>query len=215
MTNKVHFVNSGTDYWPYQLVDDRINDQYIYSNNSYPTAHQEIYFNPGYDQRPNDQPSPNQDLSASYSLLETLLRHGKEAVSQEYVNLAEKPETLPAGQNISRITPPYTPTSSTERTSPIVGFLSDAQERILQPETQNGYFQNYQGYPMQLHCSNCVTPSMMACSSSTNYGVQQSYSGYVNCNNEKQSPNKVNEFANKQAQQQVDYPWMKSYSNGV
>ena len=126
------------------------------------------------------------------------------------------PPSAPVIPHIPCQTPPYTPTSSTDRTSPIAGFLSDAQERVQQPEPRGGYLQGYQSYPAQPHSSSCVAAAMMTPSSPTDYGVQQGYGGYVNNNNNgKQSPNEVNEYTDDQAQRQVDYPWMKSsFSNG-
>ncbi|XP_017792774.1 PREDICTED: homeobox protein Hox-A5-like [Habropoda laboriosa] len=213
MTSSAYFASSeSADYWPYQSsIGDRSTEQVMYPDSAYQTAHQQLHSGSDYNQR------PSQDLSPPSSLLETLLRHGKEAISDGYVNSAGKSVASPRGQSGSHIscqTPPYTPTSSTDRTSPIAGFLPESQERVQQQETRNGYLQGYQGYPAQPHSSSCVTPSMMTPSSPTDYGVQQSYGAYVNNNNNgKQSPNEANEFADEQ--RQVDYPWMKSsHSNG-
>ncbi|XP_017753572.1 PREDICTED: homeobox protein Hox-A6 [Eufriesea mexicana] len=212
MTSSAYFASSEADYWPYQSsIGDRANEQGIYPDSAYQTGHQQLHSSSGYSQR------PSQDHSPPSSLLETLLRHGKEAISQGYASAAGKPVTPPSAPSIPHIscqTPPYTPTSSTDRTSPIAGFLSDTPERAQ--ETRNGYLQGYQAYPTQPHSSSCVTPTMMTPNSPTNYGVQQGYGSYANNNNNgKQSPNEANEFADEQAQQQVDYPWMKSsYSNG-
>ncbi|CAK9817706.1 Homeobox protein Hox-D5 [Anthophora quadrimaculata] len=212
MTSSTYFASSESDYWPYQSsIGDRSTEQVIYPDSAYQTAHQQLHSGSDYNQR------PSQDLSPPSSLLETLLRHGKEAIADGYVNSNGKSVTPTSGQNILHIscqTPPYTPTSSTDRTSPIAGFLPDVQERVQQQETRNGYLQGYQGYPAQPHSSSCVTPSMMTPNSPTDYAVQQSYGAYVNNNNNgKQSPNEANEYADEQ--RQVDYPWMKSsYSNG-
>lgn len=212
MTSSAYFASSEADYWPYQSsIGDRANEQGIYPDTAYQTGHQQLHSSSGYSQR------PSQDHSPPSSLLETLLRHGKEAISQGYASAGGKPVTPPTAQGIPHIscqTPPYTPTSSTDRTSPIAGFLSETPERA--PESRNGYLQGYQAYPTQPHSSSCATPTMMTPNSPTNYTVQQGYGGYANNNNNgKQSPNEANEFADEQAQQQVDYPWMKSsYSNG-
>ncbi|CAK9831865.1 Homeobox protein Hox-B7 [Anthophora retusa] len=212
MTSSTYFASSESDYWPYQSsIGDRSTEQVMYPDSAYQTAHQQLHSGSDYNQR------PSQDLSPPSSLLETLLRHGKEAIADGYVHSNGKSVTATGGQNIPHIscqTPPYTPTSSTDRTSPIAGFLPDVQERVQQQETRNGYLQGYQGYPAQPHSSSCVTPSMMTPNSPTDYAVQQSYGAYVNNNNNgKQSPNEANEYTDEQ--RQVDYPWMKSsYSNG-
>ncbi|CAK9797172.1 hypothetical protein ANTPLA_LOCUS1118 [Anthophora plagiata] len=213
MTSSTYFASSESDYWPYQSsIGDRSTEQVIYSDNVYQMSHHQLHSGSDYNQR------PSQDLSPPSSLLETLLRHGKEAIADGYVNSNGKSVTPPGGQSIPHIscqTPPYTPTSSTDRTSPIAGFLPEVQERVQQQETRNGYLQRYQGYPAQPHSSSCATPSMMTPNSPTDYAVQQSYGAYVNNNNNgKQSPNEANEYTDEQ--RQVDYPWMKSsYSNGL
>ncbi|XP_076163943.1 uncharacterized protein LOC143144947 [Ptiloglossa arizonensis] len=212
MTSSTYFANSEADYWPYQSsIGDR-SGQVMYPETTYQTAHQQLHSNSDYNQR------PAQGLSPPSSLLETLLRHGKDAIGEDYANTAGKSTTPSIGRNVPHVpchTPPYTPTSSTDRTSPIAGFLADAQERVQQPEARNGYMQSYQGYSAQPHSNSCVTPTMMTPSSPPDYAVQQGYAGYVNNNNDgKQSPKEVNEYE-EQATRQVDYPWMKSsYSNG-
>ncbi|XP_053994491.1 homeobox protein Hox-B4a [Hylaeus volcanicus] len=214
MTSSAYFANSEADYWPYQSsIGDRSTGQVMYPEAAYHATHQQLHSSSDYSQR------PAQDLSPPSSLLETLLRHGKDAIGEDYANPAAKPMTSPIRQSIPHIpchTPPYTPTSSTDRTSPVAGFLADAQERVQQPESSNGYMQGYQGYPAQPNSNSCVTPSMITPTTPPDYAVQQGFGGYANNNNNcKQSPNESNEFADDSAQRQVDYPWMKSsYSNG-
>ncbi|XP_043604579.1 homeotic protein antennapedia-like [Bombus pyrosoma] len=263
MANAAYFANSEADLWSCQPP---INEQF--SNNSYSPARQQVYPSQNYNQR------ANQDVAAPASLLETLLRHGKDAVGQDYVNPGENPEAaIGGGQNMSNIScqsTPYTPTSSTDRISPVVAFVPNAQgqiqqpqiqqrqiqqrqiqqpqiqqpqiqqpqiqqlqiqqlqiqqshiqqshiqqPQIQQPQIQNRCFQNYQGYPTQQHCNSCVTASTVVRNSSTNYGVQPSCPAYTSGhNNKKRSLNETDEFVDKRARQQVDYPWMKSYSNG-
>lgn len=209
MTSSAYYANSEADYWPYQSsIADRAAEQVMYPDSAYQASHQ-LHSSTDYSQR------PGQQLSPPSSLLETLLRHGKEAIGEGYSNSGGKAVTPPSGQSIPHVpcqTPPYTPTSSTDRTSPIAGYSMEPQERGQQQESQSGYMQGYQGYS-QPHSSNSVTPMMP--SSPTEYGVQQGY-GYVNNNNNgKQSP-EANEYAEDQSQRQVDYPWMKSsYSNGL
>jgi hypothetical protein len=212
MPNTVYFADNDVNLWSCQQY---INEQPTFSNNSYPPAHQRIYPNPSYDQ------AANQDFSGHSSLLEMLLRHGKNKVSQNYVNLGGKPEAFPGGeQNMANIpcqSTSYTPTSSTDRVSPIVAFAPNGQEQlqVQQPQIQTGYFQNYQGYPTQQHPNSCVTPSTkMVTKLPTNYGAQHRYAPYPN-NYKKRSFNEINDVADEHAQQPVDYPWMKSYSNGL
>lgn len=190
------------------------NEQAACSNNSYPPAHQQMYPNASYDQ------GINQDFSSSPSLLETLLRRGKDGVVQDYVNPDEKQEAVAEGvqnmHNISCQSSPYTPASSTDRVSPVVAFVPNTPEQVQLPQIQDGYFQNYQGYPIQQHPTNCVTPStMMVPNSPTNYGAQHNYDASVNSFNVNRNPNETQESAEDNAQNQVDYPWMKSSSNGL
>ncbi|XP_034182846.1 uncharacterized protein LOC117605531 [Osmia lignaria lignaria] len=213
MASSAYFANSESDYWPYQSsIGDRSGEQVMYPDSGYHATHQQLHSSSDYTQR------ANQELSPPSSLLETLLRHGKEAIAEGYANSTGKPVTSPPAQSIPYVscqTPPYTPTSSTDRTSPIAAYLADTQDRVQQPETRNRYLQGYQAYPAQPHSSSCVTPSIVTPGSPTDYSVQQGYGSYVNNNNDgKQSPNEA-EYAEDQAQRQVDYPWMKSsYSSG-
>ncbi|XP_076618917.1 uncharacterized protein LOC143340624 [Colletes latitarsis] len=214
MTSSAYFANSEADYWPYQSsIGDRSTGQVMYPETVYQTMHQQLHSSSDYNQR------PVEGLSPPSSLLETLLRHGKDAIGEDYANPAVKPDTPSIGQNIPHVpcqTPPYTPTSSTDRTSPVAGFLADPQERVQQSESRNGYMQSYQRFPAQPRSNSCVTPSMMTPSSPPDYAVQQGYAGFANNNNNgKQGSNEVNEYVDDQTQRQLDYPWMKSsYSNG-
>ncbi|XP_003700507.1 uncharacterized protein LOC100875892 [Megachile rotundata] len=210
MASSAYFANSDSDYWPYQSIGDR-SEQVMYPDSAYQPTHQQLHSSSDYAQR------PSQELSPPSSLLETLLRHGKEAIAEGYANSTGKPVTSPTGQSIPYVscqTPPYTPTSSTDRTSPIAPYLPDAQDRLQQPENSNGYLQSYQ-YPAQPHSSNCAAPSVVTPRSPPDYGVQQGYGAYANNNNDgKRSPNEI-EYKDDQTQRQVDYPWMKSsYANG-
>lgn len=207
MTN-LYFTDSDPDFWPCQQP---INEQNALPNNSYQAPQQQVYPNPNYNQ------AANQSCPPCPSLLETLLRHGRDAVGQDYVQLGVRPEMLPAGHHMSNISsqsPPYTPTSSIESISP-VGFLPDSRGQVQRPEIQNGYLQNYQAYPTQQLPNSYVSPPMMPTNSPTSYGVQQSYANYVDSYNKERSSTGTNEFVNGQAQQQMNYPWMKSYSKGL
>lgn len=212
MANRACFADNDAQLWFLQQPTNGSNNV---SNNSYPTEQQQMHPEPNY-----NQIGSNQDFSGSTSLLETLLRHGRDAVGQDYVNPGGNPGVPLGGQNMSNVScqsAPYTPTSSTDRVSPIVAYVPDAQERVRQQEIQNQYMLNQQGYPIQQYPNSYVTPSMAVASNSpTNYGVQQNYAAYANGQvNERRNPNETNELANGQAQQHVDYPWMKSYSAGL
>jgi hypothetical protein len=217
MTDTAYFANDDADLWLYQPP---INEQHNFSNNSYPTEQQHVYTDPNYNQNGSDQNSSNQNSSASTSLLETLLRQGKNTADQDYVNPSGNPGAPLGGQNMSNIScqsAPYTPTSSTDRTSPIVDFVPNARERVQPQQIQNRYLLNYHAYPTQQYSNSYVTPSMMVASNSPiNYGAQRGYVAYANDQvNETRNPNETNKFADEQARQQVEYPWMKSSSNGL
>nr|XP_033197041.1 homeobox protein Hox-D4a-like [Bombus vancouverensis nearcticus] len=210
MSNTARFADADANLW---LNQPPINEQNNFPGSSYPTEQQQIYPGPNYNQNYSDQ-----DCSGSTSLLETLLRQGKETVTQDRVNPGKNRGAPLGGQNMSNIpcqSAPYTPSSSTGRMSPIVAFLPDAQVQVRQQEIQNGYLPNHQGYHVQQYSNSGVTPSMMMASNSrTNYVAQHRYAAYLNGQvTEKRNPAEINEFADEQALQQVEYPWMRSYFN--
>ncbi|XP_015600378.1 homeobox protein Hox-A5-like [Cephus cinctus] len=216
MTSSAYFANSETGYWPYQPISDgRPGDQTLFHGSA------------GY-QVP-QQPSPSgyvtrssQEVTPPSSLLETLLRHGKEAIGDGYVNSNVKSTGQAAPATVTHIpcqTPPYTPSSSSDRTSPLSGLLGDSvnPERFQhqqQPDIRIGYRQPYQGYSAPAQTGNCAT-SMMTPTSPTGFETMQpGYPSYGNNNNGKGSPKESSDFGEDPPQRQVDYPWMKSnYSN--
>ncbi|XP_050494486.1 homeobox protein Hox-A1-like [Bombus huntii] len=210
MSNTARFADADANLW---LNQPPINEQNNFPGSSYSTEQQQIYPGPNYNQNYSDQ-----DCSGSSSLLEMLLRQGKETVAQDRVNPGKNRGAPLGGQNVSNIpcqSAPYTPSSSTGRMSPIVAFLPDAQAQVRQQEIQNGYLPNHQGYHVQQYSNSGVTPSMMMASNSrTNYVAQHRYAAYLNGQvTERRNPAEINEFADEQTLQQVEYPWMRSYFN--
>lgn len=224
MASSTYFANNNeADYWPYQsAIGDRSSEQIMFPDSGY-QVHQQS--SSGYVQQ---HPQTQELSTTSSSLLETLLRHGKDAIADSYSNSMNpmKPVTPPDGQILQ--TPPYTPTSSTDSKSPATGYL--CPQDIAQ-ET-NFLIEGYQGYSNQPQSS--VTSSLMT-PASPDFAVQQAYgTGYgsnnninnnnntndnnnidmSNNNNGEQSP-ELNKFV-EEGQPQVDYPWMKSSnSNGL
>ncbi|XP_066581984.1 homeobox protein Hox-B5-like [Prorops nasuta] len=195
MTSSAYY--SEADYWPYQIGDSRSAHQIPYLDNAYQMAPQ---------QSPSDYQTTrsSQGSSPPSSLLETLLRHGRDAVTDGYSNSLGKPVS-PSHATSSQIpcqTPPYTPTSPSDRTSPVTGFLSDSQERFQQPEVRTSYPQPYPTFNAQMHS----TPT---------YDIQPYSSAYVNNNNNgKGSPVEASEYTDDSIQRPVNFPWMKTnYSN--
>ncbi|KAG7208041.1 hypothetical protein KM043_009620 [Ampulex compressa] len=212
MASSAYFASSEAEYWPYQSIGERASAEHVlYPDSGYQQAHQQAHQSE-YALRP-AQGAPS-------SLLETLLRHGKEALADGYASAPVKPLPSPSGQAVPQIpcqTPPYTPTSSSDRTSPMSGYLADSQEKFQQqPEIQAGYARGYPSYPAHAHSSACIT-SMMTPSTPPEYGgIQHGYNSYANNNNDgKQSPQEGTEYGEDQAQRQLNYPWMKSnYASG-
>jgi hypothetical protein len=207
MTNVMYFANTdGQELWPQPPNIE----QGAFSSDPYPIAHQQMYPGPSYDQ------AVGQDYPTPPSLLETLLRHGKEAVSQDYAYSGEKLEVPLDGPSVCNIPPqpaPYTPTSSANRTSPVIGYIPDVREQVARPEVQGEPAQNYECYPAQQYPSSYVAPLMMAPVSPINYNMQYTYASYANDQDSEKNRPKVNKELVKE-QYRVDYPWMKSYSSG-
>jgi hypothetical protein len=208
MTNVMYFANTeGQELWPQPPNIE----QAACPSNPYPVAHQQMYPDPRYDE------AVGQDNPNSPSLLETLLRHGKEAVSQDYVSCSGDKQEVPLDGssmcNIPPQPPPYTPMSSTNRTSPVMGFIPDVGERVEQPEVQREPAQNYECYPAQQYPNNYVAPLMMAPVSPINYNMQYTYASYANNQDSEKNRPEINKELVKE-QYRVDYPWMKSYSSG-
>ncbi|KAK2586668.1 hypothetical protein KPH14_011711 [Odynerus spinipes] len=211
MTSSAYYANTEADYWPpYQPTGERISEHVLYPDSNYQLAHQQVPQSSDYSQRTH-QETPSQPSS----LLEALLRHGKDAVAEGYPNSGGKSVSPPICESVtSQIpcqTPPYTPpTSSSDRTSPTNGFLEPQPEPFQQADVPTGYGQAYR-YPAQTRQNSCVS-SMITPTSPTAYeAVQQGYPSYANNNNNgKRALDDSNEYAEDQAQRHVDYPWMKS-----
>ncbi|XP_050598991.1 homeobox protein Hox-D4a [Bombus affinis] len=201
MPNTTYFGNGDADMWFSQSSTNEQRE--LPEQNAYQPAQQQIYPNPSYNQR------VNQDVSASNSLLETLLRQGREANGQNNVNSDETMETDVRGQNVSNIpsqSVPYAPPSSNNRMSPMIVFVPNTQQQVPQREIQNGFFQNYQGYHTQQHSNNVASPMMV--------GVQHNHAAYANARaNGECSPTENMRLVDEHERRNVQYAWMKSYSN--
>ncbi|XP_012276290.1 homeobox protein Hox-B4-like [Orussus abietinus] len=213
MASSAYFANSEVGYWPYQPIGDvRPADGGLFHDSTYqesgdPSA--------GYCARSQHVPAAPQPPS---SLLETLLRHGKDAVTDSYPAAGGKSSLSPhATQSVTSHmpcqTPPYTPTSSIERTSPLNGLGDSSQERFQHrqpPDAAIGsYGHRYQGYPSQTQtgCSSALVPPP---SSASYDSLQPGYNAYGNNNNNGKTSPSGNKYPDDQAQRSVDYPWMKS-----
>lgn len=140
------------------------------------------------------------------SLLETLLRHGKEAINESYASQAVKLSGSPPNQqasqpsqHVSCHTPPYTPTSS-ERNSPGMCGVQDQQVGFVAPPTES---YPPHSYPPSSHYQNPYQSAAVKSPVSYVEGIQ------ANClyDNNNKSPKK--EFLD-DAGQMVDFAWMKS-----
>lgn len=252
MTSSAYYATGETNYWPYhqQISDIRSFDSGLYNPNSFSqsTLHQQqqpqsVPLRQQQHQQHHQPPSPPSygpesppNHTPPSSLLETLLRHGKDAISEGYPITANGKSNSNAGQasttsHMRSQTPPYTPSSSSDRTSPLSGLLMDtsSQERFQQPTRRTtpsiesngiGYPQApyQQAYAHQPSTGNCVTSMIKPSSPTSSFEAMPlgySPSGGTNNNNGKMSPNADSEYGEDQPQRPVDYAWMKSnYANG-
>ena len=242
--SSAYYCNSDSGYWPYHqpISDFRSVESVLYPQNTVPQFPPQHYEQPSQLHQSRQQPSPPSyrpdsplNVPPAPSLLETLLRHGKEAVSKNYrtlSNVKNNNNTI-TNSNIPPHTPPYTPSSPSDRASPLSALLMDpsSQDRF-QPVPQQltsasndidpiGYPQNpYQQVytASQPRTATCVTSMVTPPSPTAGYdAVHPGYSSYgsKSNNNGKTSPNEASEYTEDQPQRPVDYPWMKSnYANG-
>ena len=198
MASSTYYTNSESSYWPYQFSEPRTYDQSSYHPGTYHQMPQQPQQSSPYVIKPSHQHSP------SSSLLETLLRHGKEAVSQNYTSVSTKNvpsiEEQTSRSQLPCQTSPYTPSSSSDRTSPLAGLLGDAAS---QDQYQNSSYQTYQKFNQN---------GMMSLNSAFE-ATQAGYSYGNNNNNGKRSPNEMSDYGDEVRQ---DYLWMKSsLTNGT
>lgn len=186
MASSTYYANSDSSYWPYQISDPRTYDQ-----SSYLSAYHQMPQQPQHSPPSDIKPSPPEPPS----LLEAILRHGKEAVSQNYSSSTAKCVSTTVGQIPRSEIPsqsPYTPSSSSDRTSPLTGLLVDAGS---QDQYQNSY--QYQGFDQNGSCA--------LASGNSNFEAVQTY--YNDNNNGKRSPTEMSDYGD---DVRPDYPWMKS-----
>ncbi|XP_015113984.1 homeobox protein lin-39-like [Diachasma alloeum] len=234
MTSSAYYPNS--DYWPYHPVSDIRLEQSLYASS---TCHQmsQPHHPPSYpsDSAPSNPPAP--------SLLETILRHGKEAVSASYPrrspglssqsppaslleSLLQKPGDAisesystppgnpspgqPTSSQMPCHTPPYTPSSSSDRNSPMTGLIIDSsQERYPTSGPEySGINYPYLAYAAQrsLPCPATTSPT---------YDAHPGYTPYPsNNNNGKASPTGSCDYDDQP--KTGDYAWMRStYTSDV
>ncbi|XP_011307805.1 homeobox protein Hox-A4a [Fopius arisanus] len=247
MTSSAYYSNS--DYWGYHPVSELRPDHSMYPTSTchqVPQSHPQSYLSDG--------PVSN---NPPLSLLETVLRHGKEAISASYPrrspvlsssqtpsfrpsqsppsvleSLLQKPveainesypnpsgnpsPSHPSSSQIPCHTPPYTPSSSSDRNSPMSGVMIDSssQERYPRSAEYTGInYAQYQAYASQTRA--LENPASQVNPASPPYEVHPGYSTYVNNNNGKASPTGSCDYEDPH-QKMGDYAWMKStYTSDV
>lgn len=247
MASSTYYTNSDPGYWPYHPLSDIRMDQAMYPTSTCHQLPQSHHPTPTY---PADSALP----SPPSSLLETLLRHGKQAISDSYPALSKLPfrpsdcslpsqsssstllESLlqkpgevesystPAGNpspghptpsQIPSHTPPYTPTSSSDRNSPMSGLVIDSSSQETYPPARPAEYPgiNYASYPTyaSTNLGNCAAPIVP---STTYDSMNPGYSYGNNNNNGKSSPTGSCDYDEPQPKM-GDYAWMKSnYASG-
>ncbi|XP_001603670.1 homeobox protein Hox-D4 [Nasonia vitripennis] len=258
MTSSVYYPSSDAGYWPcnYSMQDvssyqqqqqpNYLQEPYQQSYNPYVQQQQQI-LPQHYSQQQRSpteivtrqpsppyvaQPKPEPETSPpNSSLLESLLRHGKEAVPGNYVNSAVKTKTSPVTMSDPTLstyipcqTPPYTPgSSSSDRTSPMTSILGDSQDRFPCAAQQSSSVaaaglnypqQSYPGYAHAqsasgygaLHATSPVSPN-----ASTFEGHGSTYANpYGNNNNNVVKKNARDGSEYEDEPMPTDFPWMKS-----
>lgn len=206
MASSVYYQNE-VNYW----------NHHHHQANSYPSINQD-YSNCYQQQQLQQQQHPSYAPTVPVvtaqpsSLLETLLRHGKEAINDTYstsaaaavVKLNSSAANQQAQQqqqqpsHVSCHTPPYTPTSS-DRNSPSAMCVQEATTSYVPtPET-------YPAAPSNYHYQN---PYQSAGGSPVKYdGVVQQPNNCLYDNNNK-SPKK--DYSLEDGSQLADFAWMKS-----
>ncbi|KAK0073966.1 hypothetical protein PV325_011739 [Microctonus aethiopoides] len=217
--------NSDADYWPYHPTNSAISAGEL----SHPTSTLSQFQNLQQNQNLTNYSSGEDRTIANIiatppSLLETLLRHGKQAVNDRYANSIEKANSNhhhPTSSQITCQSPPYTPSSSSDRTSPLAGLLVDSssQEKVQQGEKSvavNGVngSQSYFNYPEHLRgTGNCETHLVNRSSPTTAFeAVHNNFTSYNNNEDMDKVIPDAPEFM-EHGQKQINYPWMKSTYN--
>lgn len=243
MTSSAYYPNVDPGYWPYHQAISEIRnvDSSMYNPDpQIPQTHHQASQQRHSHQRHLSTPTygtePPAATTPPSSLLETLLRHGKEAVRENYPsggpNSKINSNTIQPSttSHVTCQTPPYTPSSTSDRTSPLAAGDSLSQEHF-QPKRQRrsspsddinsiGYTPPtyQQNYAPQSLSGSCAASIMAPASPTGAYeALQSGYSAYRtnNNNNGKTSPNEASEYGDEQPQRGVDYAWMKSnYANG-
>lgn len=209
MASSTYFANE-PGYWPYH---PSLTDPVVSSGDSQ-------FSGTDFQFHPQGSYPKSSESSQSSSLLETLLRHGKDALADSYV--APSYGKAVTSSAMTSQTPPYTPPTN-DRTSPMNGpgvLLGDASSTIQDRFRQSqdvalGYSQNYQTFS-QAQAPNEITPTSPTQFDNVQQQSAYSNNAYANNNNVgKSSPTENSEYGEEQTQRQVDYPWMKSgYANG-
>lgn len=252
MTSSAYYTSHESAYWP--AYNQSMLDASAYQASSgyfqHPYHHVPLLQHQ-HQQQPHSPPQMLKPIKqeAPSSLLETLLRHGKEAVADKYgtcvtVTTAAKSTTTAAAAAVVAVvqqqqpsvepvapemspyaqcqTPPYTPSSSSDRTSPgMTGVLGDSGSQDRFPPAALGYSGQGYAYGQQqsagyagMHGPTSPGAGYDACTGGAGYAAAGAY-GNNNNSVKSEHTQEECEFGEEQQALQVDYPWMKShYANG-
>lgn len=223
MASSLYFSNGDPEYWPYQTTanissgnSSQPTSTYVQEPHQYQTPQQRAM---NYDA---GGTSPNSNLSPPASLLETLLRHGKEAIGDKYTNFigGKTNSGQPTSTHIPSQTPPYTPSSSSNENSPLsVPMMeSPTQGRFQQHEkvAAVNYDRAHHGYahPTRNSTSCITTVAASALPTTVFEATHRRYTSPRNNNDEDANSTEVTEYTHQQSPRPVNYPWMKSNSAG-
>lgn len=217
MTSSAYYSNSEPAYWPYPQFTDVCNTGSIHSTSTcqqvplYHNHQQQSSLSYGVN---NNNTSSN--VSPPTSFLETILRHGKEAVSEIYSSSDNKPNPeLQTASYIQGTTPPYTPSSS-DQNSPLrnVDMSTASREKFELPpkllESEEKYKEcNYS--MLRSNTGNCGASLNRSVPNSNDFKTTKME--YESDEDDKYDESDIAhspEDAKSVLHQPVDYPWMKS-----
>ncbi|XP_044597461.1 homeobox protein Hox-C6-like [Cotesia glomerata] len=202
MASSAYYSNTESGYWPYHPFDDASSAEAVHSMTpcqQVPQLYQSQQQN-SLNYGINNNISSN--VSTRPSLLETILRHGKEAVTGIYPHSGSKPNHgLHSSAYTPNTTSPYNSSSCSDRSSPTKIINSDTSSQEKFPLSQDLV------KPEETF-KDCNYPSLVR--DTENFKANADYDSDEDNKYEDSDIAHSPEDGKLLFNQQVDYPWMKS-----
>ncbi|XP_057327160.1 homeobox protein Hox-B5a-like [Microplitis mediator] len=222
MTSSAYYSNCEPGYWPYNQFPDVCNTGSIHPTST--CQQMPLYQNhqqqnlPSYGVNNNNTSS---NVPPPTSLLETILRHGKEAVSEIYSSGNKPNPELQTASYIQGTTPPYTPSSS-DQNSPLrsVDMSTPSREKFELSQKLLEADEKYKecNYSMlRSNIGNCGPSVNTSLPNSNDYkSAKMEYESDDDDRYEESDIAHSPEDGKPVLHPPVDYPWMKSnYGDGT